>query len=127
MILVLDSGAITHLARRSPRSAAVIMALRREDLWPPIVPTPVMVESLTGRSDRDAATNRLLKTCDLEERLPAARARRAALLRSRARRGSAVDAIVVAAAEPGGTVLTQDIDDLTALASHSDRVKIEII
>jgi hypothetical protein len=86
-----------------------------------------MVESLTGRPDRDTPTNRLLKTCDLDDRLPTARARRAAMLRHRARRGSAVDAIVVAAAEPGGTVLTQDSDDLGALASHSDHVRIEVI
>jgi len=72
-------------------------------------------------------TNRLLKTCDLDDRLPEARARRAAMLRCRAQRGSAVDAIIVATAEPGGTVLTQDADDLRALASHSDRVKIEVI
>jgi hypothetical protein len=127
MILVLDAGAVTRLARRSPRSAAVIMALRGAGLWPPVVPTAVMVESLTGRPDRDASTNRLLKTCDLEERLPVARARRAAMLRHRARRGSAVDAIVVAAAEPGGTVLTQDSGDLVALATRSDHVRIEVI
>jgi hypothetical protein len=127
MMLVLDSGAISHLTRRSPRSAAVIMALSREGLWPPLVPTAVMVESLTGQPDRDATTNRLLKTCDLDDRLPEANARRAAMLRYRAQRGSAVDAIVVATAEPGGTVLTQNADDLRALASHSDRVKIEVI
>jgi hypothetical protein len=125
MILVLDSGAVSHLARRSPRSAAVIMALRREGLWPPVVPTAVLVESLTGQPARNALTNRLLKTCDLDERLSTARARRAAMLRHRARRGSAVDAIVVATAEPGGTVLTQDTDDLMALAAHSDLVRIE--
>jgi len=38
-----------------------------------------------------------------------------------------VDAIVVAAAEPGGTVLTGDIVDLTALAAHAADVKIETI
>jgi hypothetical protein len=41
--------------------------------------------------------------------------------------GSAVDAIVVASAEPGGVVLTGDIEDLGALASHCDAVRIERI
>ena len=127
MTLVLDSGALTRLARRSTASAAVIMALRRDDLWPPVVPTAVLVESLTGRRDRDVATNRLLKTCELDERLSEARARRAAMLRHRARRGSAVDAIVIASAEPGRTVLTQDAADLGAIASHADHVTIVVI
>jgi predicted nucleic acid-binding protein len=36
-----------------------------------------------------------------------------------ARRVSAVDALVAAFAEPGGTVLTSDPDDLEALAAHA--------
>lgn len=47
------------------------------------------------------------------------------LPRRRAGRGSAVDALVVAIAEPGGTVLTSDFEDLEALAEHASRVKIE--
>jgi hypothetical protein len=42
-----------------------------------------------------------------------------------ARRGSAVDALVVALAEPGGTVLTSDLRDLEALAEHAQRVRVE--
>ncbi len=45
-------------------------------------------------------------------------------LRRLARRGSAVDALVVAFAEPGGTVLTSHPDDLEALASHPRDVTI---
>jgi hypothetical protein len=127
MSLVLDSGALTRLSRRSTASAALIMALRRDDLWPPLLPTAVLVESLTGRPDRDVSTNRLLKTCELDERLSEARARRAAMLRHRAKQGSAVDAIVIATAEPGGTVLTQDAADLRALATHADDVEIVVI
>ena len=37
------------------------------------------------------------------------------------------DAVVVASAEPGGVVLSGDIEDLGALASHSDAVRIERI
>jgi hypothetical protein len=69
----------------------------------------------------------LLKTCDVAEAVPESLARRAALLRRLARRGSAVDALVVAFAEPDGTVLTSDPHDLEALANHANGVVIERI
>jgi hypothetical protein len=65
-----------------------------------------------------------LKTCDIAAEVSEALARRAAHLRHTARRGSAVDAILVATAEPGGTVLTGDVRDLTALAANADGVTI---
>ena len=112
------------MAERSTRSVALIRMLREEGLWPPLVPSIVLVESLTGRA-RDAATNRLLKACDVVEYLPEHLVRRAATLRARARRGSAVDAVVVAVAEPGGTVLTGDVGDLAVLAGHAGDVGVE--
>jgi predicted nucleic acid-binding protein len=123
-VLVLDSGAVSRLAERSRQAAALILALRDEGLWPPLVPSVVLVECLEGHAGRDAVENRFLKTCDVAEAISEPLARRAALLRRRARRGSAVDAIVVAFAEPSGTVLTSDPDDLHALASHAAEVKI---
>jgi hypothetical protein len=126
-VLVLDSGAVSRLAERSQSAAALILALRAEDLWPPLVPSVVLVECLQGHAGRDAAENRFLKTCDVIEQVSESLARRAALLRRRARRGSAVDALVVAAAEPGGTVLTSDPEDLKALAAYAHRVSIERI
>lgn len=126
-MLVLDSGAVSRLAERSRSSVALIVALREEGLWPPAVPAVVLVESLRGHGARDAAENRFLKACDVVEELPEALARRAARLRSRARRGSAVDALVVAMAEPAGTVLTTDPRDLEALAAHTDGVAVERI
>jgi len=94
-MLVLDSGAVSRLAERSRYAAALIHALRSEGLWPPVVPSVVLVECLQGHVGRDALTNRFLKTCDLVEEVSAPLARRAAWLRRRARRGSAVDALVV--------------------------------
>jgi len=85
----------------------------------------VLVECLEGHAGRDATENQLLKTCDVIEDVSEGFARRAALLRRRARRGSAVDALVVAMAEPGGTVLTTDPSDLEALAAHAHRVVVE--
>jgi hypothetical protein len=87
----------------------------------------VLVESLQGRAGRDANTNRLLKTCILETQVSQDLARRAAELRRRARRGSAVDAVVVALAEPGGTVLSGDKADVEALAGHAHGVAVEAV
>ena len=126
-MLVLDSGAVTRLAERTARAAALIAALRAEGLWPPVVPSMVLVEYLTGEGSRDAAQHRFLRTCDVAENVPVALARRSAWLRTRARQGSAVDALVTATAEPGGTVLTEDPADLRALAAHASDVTIEPI
>jgi hypothetical protein len=124
-VLVLDSGGVSYLAKRNQDAAATIRVFVREGLWPPIVPSAVLVESITGRQRNDDNVNRLLKTCDIAEELPEGLARRSGELRYRARRGSVVDAVLVATAEPAGTVLTGDEEDLDALASHADRVMIQ--
>jgi len=126
-VLVLDSGGVTHLAERSRQGAALILALCREGLWPPVVPSVVLVECLQGHAARDAVANRFLKTCDIVAEVPVAVARRAAQLRRLARRGSVVDALVIAFAEPGGTVVTSDPRDLEALAEHATRVVVEAV
>lgn len=126
-MLVVDSGALSRLSQRSQDSAALVSALVNEGMWPPLVPTAVLVESLHRSPAKDALTNRLLKTCDIVEDLPEALARRAAYLRTRAGKGSAVNAIVVAVAEPGGSVLTSDPEDLLALSVYSSDVVIEPI
>ncbi len=126
-MLVLDSGGVSRLSQRSRRAAALIAALRREGLWPPVVPTVVLAESTTGAARTDTNVNRFLKSCDLDPIVPAAKARRAGQLRAQARRGSAVDALLVALAEPGSTVLTSDRADLDALASYADGVDIEVV
>lgn len=117
--LVLDSGGVSRLARRNTSGLATIRELRHAGLWPPVVPSVVLVESLTGRPRTDTNTNRLLKTCEIIESVPERLARRAATLRAQARQGSAVDALVVASAEPSGTVLTSDPGDLRAIATFA--------
>lgn len=126
-MLVLDSSAVSRLAERSRPVVALILALRDEGLWPPVVPSVVLVECLQGHAGRDAAENKFLKACDIVEEIGEPLARRAAFLRRHARLGSAVDALVVAIAEPDGTVLTSDPRDLEALASHARHVRIERI
>ena len=115
------------MAARTKGSLAIIRALTSDGLWPPIVPTVVLVESLHGNSSRDANTHRFLKTCVVEPTVSETIARRAAELRRLAKAGSAVDALVVALAEPGGTVLTGDRADIEALAAHAGHVAVEVI
>ena len=122
--LVLDSGGVTRLARRNADALARIQAFRRQGLWPPVVPSIVLVECLTGKQHSDANINRFLKTCEILERVSEEVARRAASLRGQAQKGSAVDALVVAAAEPGGDVLSGDLGDLRALAAHAVAVSV---
>lgn len=122
--LILDSGAIDRFTRQHPEAPAQFAELKDSEFWPPLVPTVVLAECLTGRQQDDARTNRFIKTCELFEDLPEEIGRRAAELRTQAGRGSAVDAILVALAEPDGTVLTDDNEDIEALASHTRGVKV---
>ena len=123
-LLVLDSGGVTALAQRRPSAAALIETFIRDGIWPPVVPSVVLAECVSGRQRTDAAVNRFLKHCEVVEVLPEQVARRAGTLRALAGRGSAVDAVVVAGAEPGGTVLTGDVADLRALAEHAENVEV---
>ena len=96
-------------------------------LLPPAIPSPVLVECMTGDPGRDTPVQRFVNTCTVVEVVPMRIAKRAAWLRSRAGRGSAVDAIVVAMAEPDGIVMTTDIGDIRALAASSNGVTVERI
>ena len=124
-MLVLDSGGVTRLATRNRQTLALIQSFVAAELWPPLVPTVVLVESLQGHPGRDANVNRFLKACIIEPIVTDAVARRAAELRRRARRGSAVDSLVVAMAEPHGTVLTSGEADLGALCACAQQVTVE--
>jgi predicted nucleic acid-binding protein len=119
MTVVLDCGGVSFLAA----DRAVLTVLRERGEWPPLVPSVVLAECLTGDHRRDHAVNRLLTMClvpDVDEPL----ARRAAALRTATRRAgtvSAVHAVVVALAErhPSSVVVTSDPDDVRALAAHA--------
>lgn len=119
MTVVLDAGALTALAS----DPAALSRLAARERLPALVPSAVLVESLTGDHRRDHATNRLLRACVVEP-VDEALARDAASLRTatgRAATISAVGALVVALAqaceEP--LVITGDLDDIRALAERS--------
>ena len=77
-----------------------------------LVPSVVTVEALTGGA-RDASVNQVLKQVDVQEYLPLAHARAAAVLRQ-GTDSSAVDAVVAEAAvrTRAAYAITSDADDL---------------
>ena len=117
--LVLDSGAVTGLARRDHRAGTSSLLTGSKDSWSAVVPSLVLVECLSGKQHSDAVVNRFLKKCVVVDGPHERLARRAGSLRAKAGRGSAVDAVVVAMAEPGGAVLTNDVKDFAALAAYA--------
>ena len=120
----LDSGAITSLARRSHGPAVTMHEPHGGVPAATVVPSVVLVECLSGRQHTDAVVNRFLKKCRIVDAPDERLARRAGALRARAGRGSAVDAVVVAMAEPGGAILTHDTEDLRALAARAHGVTV---
>ena len=125
--VVLDVGGLRRLADRSPRSLILLRTLRERGLWPGIVPSAVLAEALTGDAEADRAVEALLRGCEVIEQLDATTARRAAWLRTAANRGTALDAITVALAEPGGAVLVAQRPTIEAMALFADGVFVERI
>jgi predicted nucleic acid-binding protein len=107
--IILDSGALSALAKRS-RAARMFFDEALKSGAPLVVPTVVLVESLTGTS-RDAQTNAILKSATIVG-LDANIARSAAALRHkhRLRGAGTIDAIVVACADYviGSIIVTSD-------------------
>lgn len=124
-MIILDSGAVTLLARTPKLLTEYKRKLRTGETI--VVPSAVLIECRTGDARRDSTVDQLLKRIKVDERLSNGLARTASALRSAARRGSAVDALVVAYAYPDGRVLTGDLVDLRALAQYAKGVVIERI
>lgn len=128
MLLVVDSGAISRLAERNERAVATLSVLKKNGAWPPVVPSVVLVECLTGKQRTDAIVHRFLNDgCDIRETLTKQVAQRAGELRTQTKRASkisVVNAVVVSSAEPDGIVLSTDPKDLRALAAPT-RVVVE--
>lgn len=123
--LLLDSGAVDRLARGDEQALADFKQLKSEHYWPPVVHTVVLVECLSGNQRKDARVNRFLKSCQVLEEIPERIARRAGGLRTKTKRGFVVDSLLVAMAESGGVVLTEDLKDIEALASNAHDVTVE--
>lgn len=111
-MLVLDSGGLSRLRQRTWRAAELIAALKAENLWTPVVPTVVLAESTSGAARRDTKINRFLKTCEVEPVVSERVARRAGYPPGRCSNRFSRRRSGCHLAEPGGTVLTGDPNDL---------------
>lgn len=88
---------------------------------------PEAVDGGAAALDSRSVCPTISTTCILETLVSEHLARRAAELGRRARQGSAVDAIVVAWAEPGGTILTGDRADIEALTAIARDAAVEAV
>ena len=128
-VIVFDSGAIDQVVTNKEFRAVVGDLLRSG--WTPIIPAPVLAETITGRAT-DAAANqaigRIGTTATDEPLARHAGALRYGAARTSGRRSpSGIDAIVAAhAADVGvGVVFTTDAGDLRRLLAGSPRVRVE--
>lgn len=128
--LVLDTEAVNALAHPKARGATSLRAvaigrLAQRHSARPIIPLPVLAEVYRG-DGTDVEVDRLIDTSADVVGIRLRTVRLAGSLRARAGRGSAVDALVVAAAvRLGGAVIaTADPDDLRALAAGHPNIKI---
>jgi predicted nucleic acid-binding protein len=120
-VLVLDTGALIALGRRSPRVWELLDRAQRSraDV---LVPAGTLVESLRG-GPRDALINRLLDQPHTQVTIhDEERARRAGRLLDSARTSDAIDALVVAEAlrYDEVTVATSDPEDIADLVGIHD-------
>jgi predicted nucleic acid-binding protein len=121
--LILDSGALIALSRRS-RSVWRLLDDAQRAGADVLVPAGTLVESLRG-GPRDALINRLLGQPLTEVTIhDETRARRAGELLARAGTSDAVDALVVAEAlrHDGAIIATSDPHDIADLAGATPRV-----
>ncbi len=122
--MVLDSEALSALARKAPGMAELLEAARRQDQRV-IAPTVVLAEVMTGTA-RDAAVWNAVKRLpliDLEPRMAArAGALRQSATRRRKKRDLTVDAMVAAVAVEcaPAVVVTADPDDFRLLLDGHD-------
>lgn len=128
--LVIDSGAVTACAKAGIQRQQLLGLLAAG--WTPIAPAAVLSEALTGHGGHDARANQLLATlgaegiacCDETIGRKAAALRRPALQKASP---SGVDAIVAAhaaAATPSAVIMTGDPNDLRALTSSHDHIRV---
>jgi predicted nucleic acid-binding protein len=120
-VLVLDTGALIALTRRSPKVWALLDRAQRSraDV---LVPAAALVESLRG-GPRDTLVNRLLDRPHTRVTIhDEDRARRAGRLLDSARTSDAIDALVVAEAlrYDEVTVATSDPEDIAELVGIHD-------
>jgi predicted nucleic acid-binding protein len=125
--LILDTGALIGLSRRSNRIWSLLDEAQREG-HDVLVPAGTLAESLRN-SPRDALINRLLN----EPRTQVAahdeqRARTAGKLLRSARTTNAIDALVVAEAIrfAGSRIATSDPDDIAELAEGYDVTVVKV-
>jgi predicted nucleic acid-binding protein len=125
--LILDSGAVIALAAHNARARAFVeRALRQRIIL--VLPAVVIAETTRG-SVRDAAVNRVINLVDEITPVTEATARQAGRLLAAANIGNAtVDALIAAEAvlSDAATIVTGDLNDLSALVDGYPHVRVHL-
>lgn len=131
--IVMDSGGLTAVVGRSQRARAMLRWIveRGGSIH---VPSPVLVETITGDAGHDAEINRVLGVLQQERPVVVApdeaTARHAGRLRFEAGADDGIDALVAAAAagiDGRCLVLTSDPDDLERLLALEKHVVVRAV
>jgi predicted nucleic acid-binding protein len=130
---VLDSGGLSRLTETSAKARAWLRWIIDHD-GSIVVPTPVLVETITGDARRDAAINHILNVFERVGSILSAPdeaiARSGGRLRYRARSDDGIDALVAATAVGDGSpcvLLTSDPKDLQRLLHDEPQVSIQVV
>ncbi len=125
--VVLDREGFWAVVRNDSEDARAVLAASHQAGVPVLVSALVLAETLHG-DGRDASAHRVLKRLEVVPVTESLARQAAGIKRVAGRKGVAliIDAVVVATAVAagGGVVLTSDVDDIRALASHADGVRI---
>lgn len=111
--LVLDTGALVALERRSRRVQVILTAAAQDGIIP-FVPTQVIAQYWRGGAGHQAIVARFLHGCQIEH-LGVVRAKQAGLLLGRSCTSDETDAVVALMAAERGAVVTSDPHDIMRL------------
>jgi hypothetical protein len=111
--LVLDTGALVALERRSRRVQVILTAAAQDGIIP-LVPTQVIAQYWRGGDGHQAMVARFLSGCQVEQ-LDILRAKQAGRLLGKSCTSDETDAVVALMAHEWGAVVTSDPNDIKRL------------
>lgn len=111
--LVLDTGALVAIERRSRRIQVILTAAAKDGILP-IVPTQVIAQYWRGGAGHQAVVAKFLHGCQIEH-LDLVRAKQAGELRGHSCTSDETDAVVALIAHECGAVVTSDQHDIMKL------------
>ena len=120
MRVLLDTGALIALEKRSPGLLGLIDELAEKAADVPLVPATVLAQTWRGGRGRQAPVSRWLSACDINV-LDETSARAVGELLASSGSPDIVDAHLVVCAKSGDVIVTTDPRDIATLARAADK------